>query len=469
MIGTTPLISFDVGPWQFILTKEGLLDGGLIASRVLGSVSVIVVLCMVTPAGGIFAALRWARLPRTWIELAMLMYRYIFTLFEQATSVLSAQKIRLGYAGLRRSLRSMGNLGGIVLLRSIDQAEKTHEAMVARGYEGLLPMPTPPALRRRDLCLLGGCAVGHRAGLFPGRKVSLVNSLNGELAIQADGVSYAYPDGIEALADLSFHAAPGEFVAVMGANGAGKTTLMKVLMRLLQPQKGEVRLGDRNIAALRPAELYRPVGMVFQNPADQLFAASVEEDVAFGPRNLGLPEAEVAERVDEALAAVDAVALRDRPIHHLSFGEQKRVCLAGVLAMRPAILVLDEPIAGLDPVERIAHDRAALAAEPPTEDHHDPFDALGRPAAGAGRSHLRAGQGPRAAGRPAGGHLERPGGDRPGRPAAAADRATVPRAGRRRRHGDRPAAVEHRSGPAANPRLARRRRARRSAIKEAEP
>jgi cobalt/nickel transport system ATP-binding protein len=180
--------------------------------------------------------------------------------------------------------------------------------------------------------------------------VSLVNIPNGEYAIQADGVSYTYPDGIEALVDLSFHAAPGEFVAVMGSNGAGKTTLMKVLLRLLQPQKGEVRLGTRNIAALRPAELYRHVGMVFQNPADQLFAASVEEDVAFGPRNLGLPEAEVAERVDEALAAADALALRHRPIHHLSFGEQKRVCLAGVLAMRPAILVLDEPIAGLDPV-----------------------------------------------------------------------------------------------------------------------
>jgi cobalt/nickel transport system ATP-binding protein len=177
----------------------------------------------------------------------------------------------------------------------------------------------------------------------------LVNVPDGQYAIQADRISYTYPDGIEALADINFHAAPGEFVAVMGSNGAGKTTLMKVLLRLLQPQKGEVRLGDRNIARLRPAELYRRVGMVFQNPADQLFATSVEEDVAFGPRNLGLLESEVAARVDEALASVDALALRHRPIHHLSFGQQKQVCLACVLSMRPAILVLDEPIAGLDP------------------------------------------------------------------------------------------------------------------------
>jgi cobalt/nickel transport system permease protein len=157
MIGTTPLISFDVGPWQLTLTKEGLWDGCLIASRVLGSVSVIVVLCKVTPAAGIFAALRWARLPRTWIEIAVLMYRYIFTLSEQAVSVLSAQRIRLGYAGLRRSIRSMANLGGVVLLRSIDQAERTHEAMIARGYQGSWPIPAPPTLRANDLWLLGGC------------------------------------------------------------------------------------------------------------------------------------------------------------------------------------------------------------------------------------------------------------------------------------------------------------------------
>ena len=116
-------------------------------------------------------------------------------------------------------------------------------------------------------------------------------------AIEAQGVHYAYPDGIVALDGLTFHAAAGELVAVMGANGAGKTTLLKVLMRLVRPQQGQVRLAGTDVAGLSAAELYRAIGMVFQNPADQLFAATVEQDVAFGPRNLGLAEAEVARRV----------------------------------------------------------------------------------------------------------------------------------------------------------------------------
>lgn len=176
-----------------------------------------------------------------------------------------------------------------------------------------------------------------------------MNRVAGPIAIEAQDVHFAYPEGIEALADLSFRAEQGEFVTVMGANGSGKTTLLKILMRLLQPQRGAVRLGPDDVRGLTPAELYGRVGMVFQNPADQLFGASVEEDVAFGPRNLGLSDTEVAARVEQSLAAVDATELRGRPIHQLSYGQQKRVCLAGVLAMRPGVLLLDEPTAGLDP------------------------------------------------------------------------------------------------------------------------
>jgi cobalt/nickel transport system ATP-binding protein len=168
-------------------------------------------------------------------------------------------------------------------------------------------------------------------------------------AVDVQGVSFTYDDGTEALAGIDFHVEEGEFVAVLGSNGSGKTTLIQLLVGLLKAKSGRIVIGRREIGSLTAEELYQRVGLVFQNPNDQLFAATVEEDCAFGPRNLNLPETEVRRRVTESLAAVTALSLRGRAIHHLSFGEQKRVSLAGVLAMRPAVLILDEPTAGLDP------------------------------------------------------------------------------------------------------------------------
>ena len=168
-------------------------------------------------------------------------------------------------------------------------------------------------------------------------------------AIDVTGVRFTYDDGTEALSGIDFHVMEGEFVAVLGSNGSGKTTLIGLLVGLLKAKTGRISIGEREIGSLSAEELYQRVGLVFQNPTDQLFAATVEEDVAFGPRNLNLPEEEVQARVSEALTAVAALPLRSRAIHHLSFGEQKRVSLAGVMAMRPSVLILDEPTAGLDP------------------------------------------------------------------------------------------------------------------------
>lgn len=168
-------------------------------------------------------------------------------------------------------------------------------------------------------------------------------------AIETSGVCFTYEEGTRALQDVDFRVSPGEFVALLASNGSGKTTLIKVLVGLLKPEKGDVRISGSDIRSLKSNELCQRVGLVFQNPNDQLFGATVEEDVAFGPRNLGLPESEVQRRVTESLESVAALELRERAIHHLSFGQQKRVMLAGVLAMRPATLILDEPTAGLDP------------------------------------------------------------------------------------------------------------------------
>ncbi len=168
-------------------------------------------------------------------------------------------------------------------------------------------------------------------------------------AIDADLVSFAYPNGFMALEDVVFRVSSGEFVAMLASNGSGKTTLIKILVGLLKPQSGTVRIGGRTLSEYSDAELYQRVGLVFQNPNDQLVSATVAEDVAFGPRNLGLTAEVVRGRVDEALHCVGADHLRERAIHHLSFGEQKRVAIAGTLAMKPSILILDEPTAGLDP------------------------------------------------------------------------------------------------------------------------
>jgi len=168
-------------------------------------------------------------------------------------------------------------------------------------------------------------------------------------SLECRGVCFSYQEGTQALREVDFAAEAGEFVALLASNGSGKTTLIKVLAGLLKPQAGVVLVDGRDIGRMSGRQLYQRVGLMLQNPKDQLFGATVEEDVAFGPRNLGLSEEEVQGRVTGCLESVGALHLRERAIHHLSFGEQKRVALAGVLAMGPSILLLDEATAGLDP------------------------------------------------------------------------------------------------------------------------
>jgi cobalt/nickel transport system ATP-binding protein len=168
--------------------------------------------------------------------------------------------------------------------------------------------------------------------------------------IELHAVDYRYPDGSAGLDGCSLRIAAGSRNALLGANGSGKTTLLLHLNGLLQASAGRIDFAGQPLAAGREAlnALRRRVGLVFQNPDRQLFSASVVEDVSFGPLNLGLDEATVRQRVGEAMAAVGLADLADKPVHHLSFGQKKRVCIAGVLAMQPEVLLLDEPMAGLD-------------------------------------------------------------------------------------------------------------------------
>ncbi|NUN23099.1 MAG: ATP-binding cassette domain-containing protein [Candidatus Jettenia caeni] len=167
--------------------------------------------------------------------------------------------------------------------------------------------------------------------------------------MQIRNIRYHYHDGIQALQGACMDIVKGEFLAVLGPNGSGKTTLLKHLNGLLKPRSGEILLEQKPLAHYSTREIFQRVGIVFQDPNDQLFAPSVWDDIAFGPMNLDLSKKEIIHRVDEALSLVGMAPYADRAIDALSFGQKKRICIAGVLAMRPEILVLDEPTCGLDP------------------------------------------------------------------------------------------------------------------------
>lgn len=168
--------------------------------------------------------------------------------------------------------------------------------------------------------------------------------------LELDAVKHVFADGSAGLYACSLALERGKRHALLGANGAGKTTLLLHLNGLLRPSAGTLRLDGKPFDYSRSgiAALRRRVGLVFQNPDRQLFSAQVEEDVSFGPLNLGLDAATVRARVAAALEAVGLQGQGWRAVHHLSFGQKKRVCIAGVLAMEPDVLLLDEPMAGLD-------------------------------------------------------------------------------------------------------------------------
>jgi cobalt/nickel transport system ATP-binding protein len=170
-------------------------------------------------------------------------------------------------------------------------------------------------------------------------------------SVDVSHLSFSYPDGLPALQDVSLRIAPGEKVALVGPNGAGKSTLLLHLNGILKGQ-GEIMVCGMALSEATLGRIRAAVGLVFQDPDDQLFSPTVLEDVAYGPLYLGLPEDEVRRRVSAALQAVGMAGKEGRVSHHLSNGEKKRVAIATVLAMEPEILVLDEPTAGLDPRAR---------------------------------------------------------------------------------------------------------------------
>lgn len=171
-----------------------------------------------------------------------------------------------------------------------------------------------------------------------------------DIRIAARNVSYKYADGTGAIDNISLDIKKGTFVGLLGANGSGKTTLLKILDGLVRGFEGDIRLDGTDIRKLSPKQIYQKMGLVFQNPDDQLFAPTLFEDVAFGPLNMGFSHKEVEKKVAAALEDVELSGLENKSVHNMSFGQRKRACIAGLLAMGHEVLLLDEPTAGLDPM-----------------------------------------------------------------------------------------------------------------------
>ncbi len=166
-----------------------------------------------------------------------------------------------------------------------------------------------------------------------------------EPAIAVNGLSFAYPDGTHVLHDIHLHVEPGERLGAIGPNGAGKTTLFLLLCGVMKPTDGDVSLFGKKVSV---GEFRPDVGLVFQNPSDQLFSASVWDDVAFAPENMGLSPEDVEKRVYQALSLTGVESLIHRPPHHLSGGQKRMVAIASVLSMHPRLIIYDEPSANLD-------------------------------------------------------------------------------------------------------------------------
>ena len=177
------------------------------------------------------------------------------------------------------------------------------------------------------------------------------------IQLSTENLSFTYPDGTQALKNINIEIEKGEKVAIIGPNGAGKSTLFSHFNGLTEPTSGCVKIEGKAISFEKDEllKVRQKVGIVFQDPNDQLFAPTVKEDIAFGPMNLGLSYGEVEKRVEDALKMVGMENYEDKTPHHLSGGQQKRIAIAGIIAMKPEIMILDEPTAGLDPdgVEKV--------------------------------------------------------------------------------------------------------------------
>ncbi len=310
------------------VSVEGSLAGWNILAKGTLGVLVSLTLAATTAPQDLLLGLQRLRMPSVLVTIATLMLRYAEVV------VAEAKRMRVARISRGDDPRFLWQLGatargvGSLFIRSYERGERVHLAMVSRGWTGRMPDGQ-------------GSAVVEPVRVPPTAPALLVERL-----------AFAYPDGHQALFGVDLRVEPGERVALLGPNGAGKTTLVLHLNGVLGGGSGRIEVAGLPVAKEHLREIRRRVGVVFQDPDDQLFLPTARQDVAFGPANFGLRGDALDARVDQALAAVGMADVGDRSPLHLSGGQRRRVALATVLACDPEILVLDEPSANLEPVAR---------------------------------------------------------------------------------------------------------------------
>ncbi|MGO4539318.1 cobalt ECF transporter T component CbiQ [Paenibacillus sp. 2TAB19] len=329
-------------------SAEGIRQAELILLKIVCANLLITYLSATTPQFLLIKSLRAVGIPAVLIEIISLMLRYFYLLKAEAQSMVKAQRSRGlvldGWLWSRRTYKRFGELLGVLFLRSQGRSERIYRSIMARG--GFAGHDAAP--------ITNGPNDGsgpHKHHASERGRLGMLERGDMEAAIEVLGVSYRY-GAIEALHNVSFRIEQGDKVALMGPNGAGKSTLISLLSGLEQPSEGSVRLLGESLAEGGAKRLRSRLGVVFQDPDDQIFSTTVEEDVAFGPGNMGLTDEQIRHRVEKALGAVHMLEYRHRSPFELSYGQKRRVAIAGVLAMEPDIIVLDEPMAFLDPKSR---------------------------------------------------------------------------------------------------------------------
>jgi cobalt ECF transporter T component CbiQ len=329
--GTTPL--FSVGAVQ--IYREGVFQGLSAAARVACDMTWIAAVFLTTPFVKILTALKWFRVPVVLIDVIATAFRYAFLLVDEFFKMRDIARMKGGFQTYLRACRSTAMILAQVILRAYDRASRIQEAMTARGETASRDGGKMIRLEASQSC-------PNRCDITP------VYFEDGASVLSCANVWHSYK-GDRSIKNVSLTVEKGEVVVLCGPNGSGKTTLLKLFAGILVPEKGDIVLYGHKLDSKMRREAFRHVALLFQDPNDQLFCTHVREDISFGPINLGLDAKEIERLVNTAMELMEVAHLAERPIHRLSHGEMKRVGLAGLIAMRPPLILLDEPTASLDP------------------------------------------------------------------------------------------------------------------------